>query len=249
MGIIDRRSKLASLGTILWRRRFTVSILLFDIYRLSMQVKCGLLTDEDFLNAFGIRLMDLNDCHGERPKAVMTMVERLSRKAGLPGIPALGVLSDTGTVGNAIAIMAYGEHGLIAFTEGLFEILSMEEIEAVAGHEIGHLLHHHSEWRMRRGFVVGILRMAMLVGLKRWNVLVWLAFEVLSSKWLAWVHEEDEVVADRTGAELSKRGSMARALWKLMGSMPDAKRIWPDIRHRLFRLRPIHFRCRNDARV
>ena len=231
----------ACLAPLLRRNWLTVIVLVFDIYRLSKLARASFLTDSDFLEAFDIRLMDPHDCHAQRPRAVLAMVARLACEAGLPQSPAVGIMSGTAKVGNAIAIMAYGEHGLIAFTEGLFEILDLGEIEAIAGHEIGHLLHRDSMKRVRRRFVMDMTRMALIVGFRRWSIVIWLAFDILASKWLDRLELEDEAGADWTGAELTSRNTMLRALWKLIDSIPNAKKICPGARHRLHRLRPIRF--------
>jgi heat shock protein HtpX len=66
------------------------------------------------------------------------IVERLTQKAGLP-MPKLYVIpSETP---NAFATGRNPAHSAVAVTEGIMRILSRPELEAVIGHELGHVKH------------------------------------------------------------------------------------------------------------
>ncbi|MBI4095304.1 MAG: M48 family metalloprotease [DPANN group archaeon] len=66
------------------------------------------------------------------------MVERLAKKSGIPkpriGISRLGIP-------NAFAFGRWASDGRICFTQGILDLLSKKELEAVAGHELSHLKH------------------------------------------------------------------------------------------------------------
>ena len=66
------------------------------------------------------------------------MVERLAKKSSIPkpkiGISRLGIP-------NAFAFGRWKSDGRICFTQGIMNLLSKKELEAVAGHELSHLKH------------------------------------------------------------------------------------------------------------
>jgi len=67
------------------------------------------------------------------------IVENLTRKAGLP-MPALYILPDDQP--NAFATGRDYDHAAVAVTEGLLNLLSEEEVEAVIAHELSHIKHY-----------------------------------------------------------------------------------------------------------
>jgi len=67
------------------------------------------------------------------------IVENLTRKAGLP-MPALYILPDDQP--NAFATGRDYNHAAVAVTEGLLNLLSEEEVEAVIAHELSHIKHY-----------------------------------------------------------------------------------------------------------
>ncbi|MEK6712218.1 MAG: zinc metalloprotease HtpX [Nitrospinota bacterium] len=64
------------------------------------------------------------------------MVAGLARRAGLPA-PRVYVIPEG--VPNAFATGRDPEHGAVAFTEGILNVLSREELEGVAAHELAHI--------------------------------------------------------------------------------------------------------------
>jgi heat shock protein HtpX len=67
-----------------------------------------------------------------------TIVERLSRQAGLP-MPKVYVIPDPSP--NAFATGRNPEHAAVAATEGILQILSDTELEGVIAHELTHVKH------------------------------------------------------------------------------------------------------------
>jgi heat shock protein HtpX len=67
------------------------------------------------------------------------IVERLTEHAGLP-MPALYIIPEAQP--NAFATGRDYEHAAVAVTEGLLDLLTPEEIEAVIAHELSHIKHY-----------------------------------------------------------------------------------------------------------
>lgn len=67
------------------------------------------------------------------------IVERLTRRTGLP-MPALYIIPDQQP--NAFATGRDYEHAAVAVTEGLLDLLTEEEVEAVIAHELSHIKHY-----------------------------------------------------------------------------------------------------------
>ncbi len=67
------------------------------------------------------------------------IVERLTERADLP-MPALYIIPEAQP--NAFATGRDYEHAAVAVTEGLLELLTPEEVEAVIAHELSHIKHY-----------------------------------------------------------------------------------------------------------
>ncbi|TNF44017.1 MAG: zinc metalloprotease HtpX [Epsilonproteobacteria bacterium] len=67
------------------------------------------------------------------------IVERLTRRVELP-MPALYIIPDQQP--NAFATGRDYEHAAVAVTEGLLNLLTEEEVEAVIAHELSHIKHY-----------------------------------------------------------------------------------------------------------
>jgi heat shock protein HtpX len=82
----------------------------------------------------GIQLVDRSS-----PEAawVYSMVEQLSRKAGLPVVPEVGIYESPEV--NAFATGPSKRRSLVAFSTGLLNTMSRNEVEGVAAHEIAHI--------------------------------------------------------------------------------------------------------------
>jgi heat shock protein HtpX len=68
---------------------------------------------------------------------VYSMVEELSRKAGLPRTPEVGIYQSPEV--NAFATGPSKRRALVAFSTGLLNSMSRNEVEGVAAHEIAHI--------------------------------------------------------------------------------------------------------------
>jgi heat shock protein HtpX len=67
-----------------------------------------------------------------------SIVERLSRQAGLP-MPRVYIIPDPSP--NAFATGRNPEHAAVAATQGILQVLSDAELEGVIGHELTHVKH------------------------------------------------------------------------------------------------------------
>jgi heat shock protein HtpX len=68
---------------------------------------------------------------------VYSMVEELSKKAGLPVVPEVGIYASPEV--NAFATGPSKRRSLVAFSSGLLNSMSRNEVEGVAAHEIAHI--------------------------------------------------------------------------------------------------------------
>jgi heat shock protein HtpX len=66
------------------------------------------------------------------------IVANLAQRAGLP-MPRIAIIPDE--TPNAFATGRDPEHAVVAVTEGIMRVLSRPELEAVLGHELGHVKH------------------------------------------------------------------------------------------------------------
>lgn len=67
------------------------------------------------------------------------IVERLTHRANLP-MPALYIIPEAQP--NAFATGRNYEHAAVAVTEGLLDLMTAEEVEAVIAHELSHIKHY-----------------------------------------------------------------------------------------------------------
>ncbi len=88
-------------------------------------------SDKMVLSMYGARQVD----HTTAPHLV-SMVERLSRRAGLP-MPKVFIIDNDQP--NAFATGRDPEHASVAATTGLLESLTAEEVEGVMAHELAHV--------------------------------------------------------------------------------------------------------------
>lgn len=69
---------------------------------------------------------------------VAPMLERLCQRMGIP-MPKLWVIPESSP--NAFATGRNPKHASVAFTVGLLQLMSDQEVEGVLAHELGHVLH------------------------------------------------------------------------------------------------------------
>lgn len=86
--------------------------------------------------AYNIRLIGPNEQNFEL-REIHAMVAKLSRQAGLPEVPEVGVYESADP--NAFATGPSKSKALVAFSTGLLRSMKKNEVEAVAGHEIAHI--------------------------------------------------------------------------------------------------------------
>ena len=89
---------------------------------------------EQVLSHYHAVPVDRNSASG-----LYAIVERLSHKANLP-MPQLYIIPEEQP--NAFATGRDYEHAVVAVTEGLLDLLSEEEVEAVIAHELSHIKHY-----------------------------------------------------------------------------------------------------------
>jgi heat shock protein HtpX len=82
----------------------------------------------------GIQLVDRSNPHYA---GLVRMVEDLSRKAGLPVVPEIGIYESPEV--NAFATGPSKRRSLVAFSTGLLNSMNQNEIEGVAAHELAHI--------------------------------------------------------------------------------------------------------------
>jgi heat shock protein HtpX len=88
-------------------------------------------SDKIALAAYGARPVTAS-----RSPKIYSMVERLCQRAGLP-VPAVYAIATPAA--NAFATGRDPEHAAIAFTDGILNLLSDDELEGVIAHELSHI--------------------------------------------------------------------------------------------------------------
>ncbi len=86
--------------------------------------------------AYSIQIIQNNDQNYEL-RELYQMVARLSKQAGLPAVPEVGVYESAEP--NAFATGPSKSRSLVAFSSGLLNSMGKKEVEAVAAHEISHI--------------------------------------------------------------------------------------------------------------
>lgn len=180
----------------------------------------------------GIKLISVNDPNYSE---LYEKVKRLSEKAGLLQTPEVGIFHMKAP--NAFATGPTKKRSLVAVSTGLLEKLSSKELDAVLGHEIGHIKNGDMvTMTLLQGvvnaFVMFLARVLAFVvsGLGKSRdskssgspflyyacVFVFeIVFMVLGSMLIAAYSRRREFKADYAGASLSSRMSMISALCAL----------------------------------
>ncbi len=86
--------------------------------------------------AYNIQLLN-GSMQDYRGREVYDMVARLSRQAGLPAVPEVGIYESAEP--NAFATGPSKKKSLVAFSTGLFSSMERSEVEAIAAHEVSHI--------------------------------------------------------------------------------------------------------------
>jgi heat shock protein HtpX len=95
------------------------------------------------------------------------MVDRLRQKAGLP-MPVVAIAPSDQP--NAFATGRNYEHAVVCFTAGLLQLMTREEIEGVAAHELAHIKHRHMLVGTMAATMSGAV--AMLASVARWGAIL-----------------------------------------------------------------------------
>jgi len=190
----------------------------------------------------GVRVIDPQTQHDPQLQALVQSVHNLSRAAGLPALPEVGVY-DSPEV-NAFATGPTKSRALVAVSTGLLSRLRRDEVEGVLGHEVSHIANGDMVTMtliqgVANAFVMFLSRAvafalaqvlrgdreerdgASLTGGVYWitQFALELVFMLLAMVVVNWFSRQREFRADRGGAQLAGRNSMIRALQALRTSV------------------------------
>ncbi|MDD4278454.1 MAG: zinc metalloprotease HtpX [Candidatus Sumerlaeales bacterium] len=156
------------------------------------------------------------------------IVERLAVNAHIP-MPRIAIVPMAEP--NAFATGRNPQHGLVACTTGILNILDKQELAGVLGHEIGHIKHRDTLLQTIAATLTGIL--GMLASVAKWGTIfgdnrnsnpIALVVMLIGAILLPFVgmlismaiSRSREYLADSAGAEFSRDpNSLARALQKM----------------------------------
>ena len=167
-------------------------------------------------------------------KWLVDTVARLAEKAGI-GMPDVAVFPSPEP--NAFATGASRNKALVAVSVGLLENMNRDEVEAVLGHEIGHVANGDMvTLALIQGvvntFVMFLARIAGFfvdrvilknergLGIGYWvtTIITEIILAILASAIVAWFSRRREFRADIAGAELAGKQKMISALERLRRS-------------------------------
>ncbi len=162
---------------------------------------------------------------------LLATVERQAKAAGI-GMPEVAIFPSNQP--NAFATGASRNSALVAVSTGLLDHMSRSEVEAVLGHEIGHVANGDMVTLTLIQGVVNtfVMFFARIIGhfvdrviLKNENghglgyfvtsIVAELVLGILASMIVAWFSRRREFRADTSGASLSSRSAMISALERL----------------------------------
>lgn len=183
-------------------------------------------SDKVLLRMYGARQVDAAsapDLYG--------MVENLAGNAGLP-MPKVYIMENPQP--NAFATGRNPEHAAVAFTTGILEQLTPEELAGVAAHELAHIKHRDTLTMTITAVIAGAIsmlaNMAFFMGGDRRNqpggmaltLIVSMLAPIAAMLVQAAISRGREFEADRAGAEISGRPMwLASALGRMERSVRD----------------------------
>jgi heat shock protein HtpX len=161
------------------------------------------------------------------------MVQRLATQAGLPG-PRVYIIPDSSP--NAFATGRNPANGVVAFTQGILDLLSEDELEGVTAHELAHIKNRDILTQTIAATIAGAI--GMLASMAKWGaifggvggrddregggggiigLLVMAIVAPIAAMFVQMaISRTREYAADATGAQISgKPLSLANALRKL----------------------------------
>ena len=167
----------------------------------------------------------------ETEQWLVSTVQRQAEAAGI-GMPEVAVFAANEP--NAFATGANRNSALVAVSTGLLQHMSRDEVEAVLGHEIGHVANGDmvtltliqgvvNTFVMFLARVIGffvdrvLLKNEQGLGIGYWvtTIVADIVLGLLAATIVAWFSRRREFRADEAGAELASRQSMINALQRL----------------------------------
>tara|TARA_R100001143_G_scaffold63592_2_gene73080 strand:+ start:20468 stop:21358 length:891 start_codon:yes stop_codon:yes gene_type:complete len=158
-------------------------------------------------------------------------IERQSKEAGI-GMPEIGIFE--AQQANAFATGANRNKALVAVSSGMMQRFNKDEIEAVLGHEVGHVANGDmitlaliqgvvNTFVMFLARVVGFVvdrvvlknEQGLGIGYFITTIAAEIVLAILASTIVFWFSRRREFVADRDGARLGSRLGMINALQRL----------------------------------
>lgn len=158
-------------------------------------------------------------------------VERQAKEAGI-GMPEIGIFQ--AQQANAFATGANRNKALVAVSSGMMNRFDRDEIEAVLGHEVGHVANGDmitlaliqgvvNTFVMFLARVIGFVvdrvvlknERGLGIGYFITTIAAEIVLAILASTIVFWFSRRREFVADRDGARLGSRQGMIRALQRL----------------------------------
>ncbi len=171
----------------------------------------------------------------EAEQWLVATVERQAKAAGI-GMPEVAVYDAAEP--NAFATGASRNNALVAVSTGLLRSMSRSEVEAVLGHEIGHVANGDmvtltliqgvvNTFVMFFARVIGffvdrvVLKNERGLGIGYWitTIVADIVLGLLASMIVAWFSRRREFRADIAGADLAGKQNMIAALQRLKGGM------------------------------
>ena len=158
-------------------------------------------------------------------------VERQAKEAGI-GMPEVGIFE--AQQANAFATGANRNKALVAVSSGMMNRFDRDEIEAVLGHEVGHVANGDmitlaliqgvvNTFVMFLARIIGFVvdrvvlknERGLGIGYFLTTIVAEIVLAILASTIVFWFSRRREFVADRDGARLGSRQGMIRALQRL----------------------------------
>jgi heat shock protein HtpX len=206
-------------------------------------------SDKVLLRMYGARQVDA----ASEPE-IFAMVQRLAANAQLP-MPKVYIMDNPQP--NAFATGRNPENAAVAFTTGILEQLTPEELAGVAAHELAHIKHRDTLTMTITAVIAGAIsmlaNMAMFMGGDRRNQPGGLALTLVVSMLApiaamlvqAAISRSREYEADRAGAEISGRpqwlaGALARMERSVRSGTPNPEADANPATAHLFIINPLH---------
>ncbi len=217
---------------------------------LAMNVFAYWNSDKVLLRMYGARQVDADSAPD-----LFRMVQRLSQNAGIP-MPKVYIMENPQP--NAFATGRNPENAAVAFTTGILEQLSPEELAGVAAHELGHIKHRDTLIMTITAVIAGAIsmlaNMAFFMGGDRERnngmgmvgmLLVTMLAPIAAMLVQAAISRSREFEADRAGAEITGRPMwLASALGQIERSvqrgLPNPEADANPATAHLFIINPLH---------